>query len=73
MGQLSKEELDRLWQLEEERLAELQKRIAELEKKGWDNLANNEKFELLGLQKEVLNIELDRILRKKKPLSDEDL
>lgn len=51
----------------------MMKRIAELEKKGWDNLSNDEKFELLGLKKSCLNIELDRLNRKKPPLSEEDL
>ena len=50
----------------------MNKRIKELETKGWDNLATEEKFELLGLKKGVLHIELDRINRKKPPLSEED-
>jgi hypothetical protein len=33
------------------------KRIKELEDKGWDNLENKEKFELLGLKKSCLHIE----------------
>lgn len=49
------------------------KRIKELEEKGWDKLSNDEKFELLGLKKSCLNIELDRLNRKKPPLSEEDL
>jgi hypothetical protein len=70
---LSEEELNRLWQLEEEQLAKMNLRIKELESKGWDNLSTEEKFELLGLKKSCLNIELDRLHRKKPPLSEEDL
>lgn len=47
----------------------MMKRIKELEDKGWDKLSNDEKFELLGLKKGCLNIELDRLNRKKPPLS----
>lgn len=63
----------RLNQLEDERLAELMKRIAELQNKGWDNLSNDEKFELFRLQKEAILIQLDKLKRKKPPLSKEDL
>lgn len=40
---------------------------------GWENLTNEEKFELLSLKKGCLNIEIDRINRKNPPLSEEDL
>ena len=39
---LNEEELNRLWQLEEEKLARMMKRITELNSKGWDNLTTEE-------------------------------
>lgn len=54
---LSDEELKRLEQLENERLAAIKKRISELQKKR--KLSDQERLELLQLQQEALQIELD--------------
>jgi hypothetical protein len=65
--------LRKLEELENQRLKFLNSRISDLMKKGWDNLTDVEKLELLKLQQEVLNIELDQLKRKNPPLSEEDL
>lgn len=65
--------MKKLTELENQRIALLNARIDQLKTKGWDNLSDLEKLELLKLQQEVLNIELDQIKRKNPPLSEEDL
>jgi hypothetical protein len=54
-----------LEQLENERLKELEKLINDMLKKGYDNLTDEQKLELIGYQKEKCHILLDQVNRKK--------
>lgn len=68
---LTPEELAMLEQLENERLRHLEKLISDMLAKGYENLSDQEKLELIGYKKERVNILLDQLKRKNK-LSKED-
>jgi len=60
-----------LEQLENERLRHLEKLISDMLAKGYENLSDQEKLELIGYKKERVNILLDQFKRKNK-LTKED-
>lgn len=67
---LTKEEMARLGQLEDEIMEHLRKQIAELEAKD-PPLSEEDQLKLFQMKEKLLQLELDRLLRKK-PLTEED-
>lgn len=68
---LTAEELALLEQLENDRLMQLEKLIAQMMSKGYANLSDLEKLELIDYKKERCHILIDQIKRKKS-ISKED-
>lgn len=70
--QLTEEELALLYQLEQERINNIDYRLKELLSKGFENLSDEEKLEFYDLNIEKLCIEKSRFSRQS-TLSDDDL